>query len=318
MHNFPAGTRGQRYWYHHNGQGAIAGMTKQRGQSTHNYRYDAYGGNIPANGNFTNPHNDYTLTEKSWDDHTGLYYFGARHYDPLAAVWLTQDTYRGRTSEPITLHRFAYVRGNPINWIDSYGFDGNGLSQEAPNYSSPTASPSPTPTPTPSPGPGPVPMCSTEKDSSGPSYQLPSLQYIGIKGNVATYYFPGWVYDYVVEVKVDINTKDAVIFYKDGIIKIGNVEYDLRNYVIGASSGNIGVTSTGSTTYQVNVGSNSSIEIEVTEIYNPKSVLLAHVSGQVLEASVEVLEGINEGLEKSMPLIMMGLAAGGLVALVLL
>ena len=121
MHNFPFGSQGQQYWYHHNGLNAVAGLTKHDGQSTHNYRYDAYGGVIPANGNWTQPHNEYTLTEKAYDNHTDLFYFGARHYDAQTANWLTQDTYRGLLLKPWTIHRFGYVRGNPTNYNDPDG-----------------------------------------------------------------------------------------------------------------------------------------------------------------------------------------------------
>jgi YD repeat-containing protein len=43
MRHFPEGTQGQSYWYHLDGRGSIAGITQHQGQSTHNYRYDAYG-----------------------------------------------------------------------------------------------------------------------------------------------------------------------------------------------------------------------------------------------------------------------------------
>ncbi|HSH04926.1 MAG TPA: colicin E5-related ribonuclease [Anaerolineae bacterium] len=122
MHEFPGGTQGSQYWYHHDGLNNVAGLTKHLGQSTHNYRYDAYGGVIPANGNWTQPHNEYTLTEKAEDGHTGLHYFGARYYDAEAAVWLTQDPFRGVLMEPQSLHRYGYVHGNPVNNTDYYGY----------------------------------------------------------------------------------------------------------------------------------------------------------------------------------------------------
>ncbi len=121
MHHFPAGTQGQMYWYHYNFKGDVVGLTKHQGQSTHNYRYDPYGGVVPAHGNFTDPHNHYTLTGKEYDEHTGLVFFGARHYDPSAAVWQTQDIYRGSTFSPQSLHRYSYVYGNPISYYDPYG-----------------------------------------------------------------------------------------------------------------------------------------------------------------------------------------------------
>ena len=122
MHHFPAGTPGQMYWYHYNFKGDVAGLTKQDGQSTHNYRYDPYGGVIPDSGNFTDPHNHYTLTGKKYDDNTGLVYFGVRDYDPSVGAWLTQNTFRGTVFLPKSLHRYEYVYGNPISYYDQYGY----------------------------------------------------------------------------------------------------------------------------------------------------------------------------------------------------
>jgi len=121
MRRFPAGADGQTYWYHLDGRGNVAGLTKHQGQSTHNYRYDAYGRLIPARGNFTDPHNHYTLTGKEWDEATGLYYFGARYYDPGAGLWLTPDPFRGYLAVPLSLHRYAYAFASPISYYDAYG-----------------------------------------------------------------------------------------------------------------------------------------------------------------------------------------------------
>jgi RHS repeat-associated protein len=124
MHHFPAGTPGQMFWYDYNFKGDIVGLTKQDGQSIHNYRYDPYGGVVPDNGNFTDPHNHYTLTGKEFDENTGLIYFGARHYDPKMGVWVTQDIYRGILSSPLSFHRYIYNYDSPINYVDRYGYSG--------------------------------------------------------------------------------------------------------------------------------------------------------------------------------------------------
>ncbi|MCI5163203.1 MAG: hypothetical protein D3917_14525 [Candidatus Electrothrix sp. AX5] len=122
MHSYKGGTQGQMYWYHYNHKGDVVGLTKQNGNSHHNYRYDPYGAVLPENGNFTDPHNHYTLTGKEFDENTGLVWFGARFYEPESGVWVNQDTYRGRLLEPRSLHRFGYVVDNPVNFYDPYGY----------------------------------------------------------------------------------------------------------------------------------------------------------------------------------------------------
>ena len=95
MHQYKGGTQGQMYWYHYNNKGDVVGLTKHNGNSHHNYRYDPYGAVLPENGNFTDPHNHYTLTGKEFDENTGLVWFGSRHYEPETGVWMGQDDYRG-------------------------------------------------------------------------------------------------------------------------------------------------------------------------------------------------------------------------------
>ena len=122
MQHFQSGSQGQMFWYQYNFKGDVVGLTKQHGQSTHNYRYDPYGGVVPANGNFVDPHNHYTLTGKEFDENTELVYFGARHYDPQVGTWVTQDVHRGDIKGPPSLHRYQYVYDNPISYYDYMGF----------------------------------------------------------------------------------------------------------------------------------------------------------------------------------------------------
>jgi len=121
LRHFLAGTEGQIYWYHPDGRGSVAGLTKHQGQSTHNYRYDAYGQLLPAQGNWTDPHNHYTFAGKEWDEHLGLYEFGLRLYDPWAGVWLTREPLPAQAWKPRTWHRYQYACASPISYYDPYG-----------------------------------------------------------------------------------------------------------------------------------------------------------------------------------------------------
>lgn len=61
--------------------------------------------------------------QRQWDSDTGLYYFGARYYDPLTGRFLTPDSLPGGSSylEADVMNRFAFELNNPVNRIDPTG-----------------------------------------------------------------------------------------------------------------------------------------------------------------------------------------------------
>jgi RHS repeat-associated protein len=52
---------------------------------------------------------------------TGLYYFGARFYDPAIGRFISADSYIGTDIDPLSLNRYIYARGNPEKYIDPTG-----------------------------------------------------------------------------------------------------------------------------------------------------------------------------------------------------
>jgi len=120
---------GLQYFHHVDGLGSVSAWTNQAGMEVQAYTYAPFGRLIDNNGpdnasSRTDPHNVMTFSGKPWDKETETFHFGARDYDPAMGVWLTQDTYRGRRNEPMTLHRYGYVGNNPISRVDLYGLDG--------------------------------------------------------------------------------------------------------------------------------------------------------------------------------------------------
>lgn len=116
------GASGNTYWYLLNARGDTVGLTKHDGQPVHDYRYDPYGSLLPDSDHLTTPVNRFTFSGKRLDENTGLVYFGARHYDPFAGVWLTPDLWRGDISDPISLHRTLFANANPLTLRDQYGY----------------------------------------------------------------------------------------------------------------------------------------------------------------------------------------------------
>ena len=82
--------------------------------------YDGYGLSSIVSG----PDNHLPEYEqKTWDADTGLYYFGARYYDPVTGRFLTPDSSLGSSIylRADNLNRFAFELNNPINITDPDG-----------------------------------------------------------------------------------------------------------------------------------------------------------------------------------------------------
>ncbi|MGC1122709.1 MAG: RHS repeat-associated core domain-containing protein [Candidatus Methanofastidiosia archaeon] len=64
--------------------------------------------------------NSYLYTGKE-HDLTGLYYYGARYYDPETGRFTTRDPSLGTPGNPGTLNRYVYCLNNPLKYIDPDG-----------------------------------------------------------------------------------------------------------------------------------------------------------------------------------------------------
>jgi len=80
---------------------------------TDTYDYDAFGNLIGSTG--TTP-NVYRYQGEALDEETGLYYFRARYYDPVAGRFLTVDPMADQGEPP-----YEYVGADPVNGHDPTG-----------------------------------------------------------------------------------------------------------------------------------------------------------------------------------------------------
>lgn len=76
------------------------------------------------------------FTGKYLDDSTGLYYYGARYYDPALGRFVSPDPlYMGDpercATNPVACSLFAYANNNPMAFIDPTGLDGVVAGDEA-------------------------------------------------------------------------------------------------------------------------------------------------------------------------------------------
>ena len=83
--------------------------------------YVPYGQNYGSTGS-----ESFMYTGKPFDSATGLYYYGARYYDPTTGRFVTEDTYGGRMTDPQSMDRYVYARDNPMRYNDPSGHSYNG------------------------------------------------------------------------------------------------------------------------------------------------------------------------------------------------
>ncbi len=65
--------------------------------------------------------NDYKFTGKEKDEDTGLYYYEARYYDSGIGRFISLDPWFGDIYDPQSLNKYAYVRNNPLKYVDETG-----------------------------------------------------------------------------------------------------------------------------------------------------------------------------------------------------
>jgi RHS repeat-associated protein len=111
-------TGGEKYYYHYNAHGDVIAVTDETGALAATYEYDAWGNITAETGDIDNP---FRYAGYVYDEETKLYYLNARYYDPLTGRFLTEDTYLGERTDPLSLNLYAYVLGNPLRYFDPTG-----------------------------------------------------------------------------------------------------------------------------------------------------------------------------------------------------
>ncbi len=103
------------YYYHSDHLGSSSIITNASGSKAEDIFYYPYG----ETRDNTNPPGEnvnvkYKFTGKELDGEDGLYYYGARYYDPKLARFISADTIVPKPFYPISLNRYAYTYNNPI------------------------------------------------------------------------------------------------------------------------------------------------------------------------------------------------------------
>jgi len=108
---------GSAYWYHTDHLGSTSIVTDESGEVVQEVGYFPYGEARKEKSEVTN----YLFTGQEIDRETGLYYYGARYYDPEIGRFISADTIVPNLLDPQSLNRYSYVRNNPVIYTDPSG-----------------------------------------------------------------------------------------------------------------------------------------------------------------------------------------------------
>jgi RHS repeat-associated protein len=109
---------GEAYYYHTDHLNSSNIITDDTGTQQKRLEYMPYGGTSVESGTYST---NYRFTGKELDDETGLYFYGARYYNPIIGRFITPDSIVQAPQNPQTLNRYSYCVNNPVNYTDPSG-----------------------------------------------------------------------------------------------------------------------------------------------------------------------------------------------------
>jgi RHS repeat-associated protein len=133
-----------QYYYQEDALGSTRLVTGNSANTVFQSDYKPYGLNFAPSGVET-----FMYTGKPDDSAIGLYYYGARFYDPSIGRFITEDSQTGSLDSPLSLNRYSYTLDNPMTFNDPSGniiaIPGGGVVSYIPHPPPPAPPPQPPP-----------------------------------------------------------------------------------------------------------------------------------------------------------------------------
>lgn len=108
---------GLKYYYHGDHLGSTSVVSDENGALSEKVSYYPYGSLKERVGEGST----YLFTDQEFDDESGLYYYGARYYNPELTRFTQPDTITQDVYNPQNLNRYSYVLNNPLKYTDPTG-----------------------------------------------------------------------------------------------------------------------------------------------------------------------------------------------------
>ena len=106
-----------QFYYHPDHLGSSSYITNLDGEVMQHIEYVPFGEVFieERNNTWNTP---YLFNAKEFDEETGMYYYGARYYEPRLSLWMTVDPMEENLPSSST---YSYAANNPIRFIDMEG-----------------------------------------------------------------------------------------------------------------------------------------------------------------------------------------------------
>ena len=111
------------YFYHSDHLGSTSYITDKDGNATQFVSYKPYGEAL-VDEHATSYEMPWKFNGKELDSETGLYYYGARYYEPVLAMWYGVDALAEKYPN---IGGSVYCVGNPVKFVDPDGNDGTAV-----------------------------------------------------------------------------------------------------------------------------------------------------------------------------------------------
>ena len=109
-----------QFFYHPDHLGSSSFITNLDGEVVQHIEYVPFGEVFieERNSVWNTP---YLFNAKEFDEETGMYYYGARYYDPRLSLWMSTDPMQEKYSH---INTYCYAFNNPLNFVDLHGMEG--------------------------------------------------------------------------------------------------------------------------------------------------------------------------------------------------
>ena len=106
-----------QFYYHPDHLGSSSYITNLDGEVVQHIEYVPFGEVFieERNSIWNTP---YLFNAKEFDEETGLYYYGARYYDPRLSLWISTDPLQEKYPH---INSYCYTANNPILFVDPDG-----------------------------------------------------------------------------------------------------------------------------------------------------------------------------------------------------